>query len=167
MKTKKTNLQITFVAKSGLSVILKATNEEQRDVWVAALTSQIEALNEKKKSLACKLPAEARAMLLYNSTEMIAVPSLATDSTCWLKENEEHEKNANKKDVKFLLEKSVAKKEGNVPKINEVKPKDTSKVAQDSDCNTDSETEVDARVPSVLGKIPREETKEAAELLFV
>ena len=46
-------------------------------------------------------------------------------------------------------------------------PKDTSKVAQDSDCNTDSETEVDARVPSVLGKIPREETKEAAELLFV
>ena len=55
---------------------------------------------------------------------MIAVPSLATDSTCWLKENEEQEKNANKKDVKFLLEKSVAKKEGNVPKINEVKPKD-------------------------------------------
>ena len=138
---------------------MKATDEEQRDIWIAALTSQIEAVNEKKKSIACKIPAEARAMLLYNSDDLIAVPSLAIDNTSWRKEKESDAKNAEKKNVEFLLDKVVSNKDGNVPK--------SSKASHDSDTNTDSESEMDAHIPPVILKVPREETKEDSVLLCV
>ena len=146
---------------------MKATDEEQRDIWIAALTSQIEAVNEKKKSIACKIPAEARAMMLYKSDDLIAVPSLAIDNTSWRKEKESDAKNAEKKNVEFLLDKVVSNKDGNVPKVNEAKPKVASKASHDSDTNTDSESEMDAHIPPVILKVPREETKEDSVLLCV
>lgn len=128
------------------------------------------ALADKEKSLTFKIPAETRALSVYNSDILTVIPSVAVLNANWLNQAEldantskQDEKIVVNKDCEDVMEKAVEIKEMKMSQTCD-KPRDLNKIAQDLDSNTDSETDIDNRVLSAIIKAPREETKEEAAL---